>query len=688
MLATRIGDDLATFENVLVSHPVFGDSGYISAQYHQSCQRRLRVIAASLPSAGRLADALSRAPIARVRQACGNTVVRCAIQHAHTQVEDGAGYGMPLDDCAAIFDHYADLLERPGDHLAALPPHHALPTIRGDGGGPAIWSEAYPQDVFGRAFRFLVKVNYGDPLSFADPASVAKLQHGYALLAALLPDLAESALSHVQLVGIFPHAGSWKDKASSSQIRLGGSIFLSDTLLANPWALAEHLLHEALHQKLYDFRHGHTLLDPDFARRGAPRIVSVWNAARGCDANSWDAHRAVAAFHVYAQLAILARHAEQADESVTREYGPPVGIIASRKAYERARYLGEQLRTTGRDVLGHAGRQMVEWLMALLDVFDPDAPAKDATLHLWLDLYRREAQDIDWRQRTMPEDLRLKTACGALALREIDIAGEALAQHADTATAERFERDLADLRLTEPWPDLPKARELIGRAIAAASAAGHSLEPAPGAQPAALATMIAHGSRQLHHIVQNYDPVVVEAKERAHAERFGSSCTDEVGRLLAVLAASVRPGGHILEIGTGAGVGTAWIVSGLGGRTDVSLLSTEIDDALLAAVRGADWPDYVAFRAAVAGTWPADHARADLLFLDASEVKYRTIDTALDRLAPGGIVVIDDLDHDLADYEEQKITKGRLRLHLANRADLVVLELNWATGVIIAARRG
>ena len=200
--------------------------------------------------------------------------------------------------------------------------------------------------------------------------------------------------------------------------------------------------------------------------------------------------------------------------------------------------------------------------------------------------------------------------------------------------------------------------------------------------------MVARSSRQLHHIIQNYGPIVAEAKERAHIGRFASSCSDEIGRLLAVLAAAVRPGGHILEIGTGAGVGTAWLVSGLGRRTDVSLVSTEVDVALLASVRAAEWPDYVAFQAVGDATGLADDRPADLLFLDASEVKYQHLAIALDRLAPGGLIVIDDLNCDLASYETQKAVKDRLRQALSNRADLVILELDWATGVIIAARRG
>jgi predicted O-methyltransferase YrrM len=45
--------------------------------------------------------------------------------------------------------------------------------------------------------------------------------------------------------------------------------------------------------------------------------------------------------------------------------------------------------------------------------------------------------------------------------------------------------------------------------------------------------------------------------------RFERSSIPEVGRLVAALAAS-RPDGRLAEIGTGTGVGAAWIVSAMG----------------------------------------------------------------------------------------------------------------------------
>src|SRR6185436_2966715 len=66
-------------------------------------------------------------------------------------------------------------------------------------------------------------------------------------------------------------------------------------------------------------------------------------------------------------------------------------------------------------------------------------------------------------------------------------------------------------------------------------------------------------------------PIVEQAMARAEelAAEKGSHffSLPGVGRTLAVLAAAMPPNGKILESGTAAGVGTAWIVSGLGSRS-------------------------------------------------------------------------------------------------------------------------
>lgn len=76
--------------------------------------------------------------------------------------------------------------------------------------------------------------------------------------------------------------------------------------------------------------------------------------------------------------------------------------------------------------------------------------------------------------------------------------------------------------------------------------------------------------------------LVARALQMAEAAAFTQSCTHEVGRLLYALAARCNRG-TVAEIGTGYGVGAAWIASGL--PASASLVTVEIDEARAAAAR-------------------------------------------------------------------------------------------------------
>jgi predicted O-methyltransferase YrrM len=135
-------------------------------------------------------------------------------------------------------------------------------------------------------------------------------------------------------------------------------------------------------------------------------------------------------------------------------------------------------------------------------------------------------------------------------------------------------------------------------------------------------------------------PRLVEQALRA-AERTGftRSCSPETGRLLQLLAAQ-RGRARVAEIGTGCGVGAAWLLSGLDPR--VAFVTVEVDPVrasaaaeLLAADENArvlhgDWQDVL----------PAE-APFDLLFADGGKAKQR--EDVVGLLAPGGTLVLDDL---------------------------------------------
>jgi demethylmenaquinone methyltransferase/2-methoxy-6-polyprenyl-1,4-benzoquinol methylase len=85
-------------------------------------------------------------------------------------------------------------------------------------------------------------------------------------------------------------------------------------------------------------------------------------------------------------------------------------------------------------------------------------------------------------------------------------------------------------------------------------------------------------------------PLVASATARACRAGFSFSCDPAVGRLLAVLAAHLPDGARVLELGTGAGVGTAWIVSALQPRATVTVTTVEQDPQTAALAAQEAWP--------------------------------------------------------------------------------------------------
>jgi len=115
-------------------------------------------------------------------------------------------------------------------------------------------------------------------------------------------------------------------------------------------------------------------------------------------------------------------------------------------------------------------------------------------------------------------------------------------------------------------------------------------------------------------------------------------CRNETGRLLATLAATRS--GTLAEVGTGTGVGTAWLRSGI--RDDARILTAELEPDLAdaAATIFAD-DDRVEVLAADWSTLQ-DKGPFSLLFLDAGGPKDSGVDTVADLVEPGGLVVLDD----------------------------------------------
>lgn len=132
--------------------------------------------------------------------------------------------------------------------------------------------------------------------------------------------------------------------------------------------------------------------------------------------------------------------------------------------------------------------------------------------------------------------------------------------------------------------------------------------------------------------------IVARAFDATRSAGYVSFCRNETGRLLATLAATRT--GTLAEFGTGTGVGTAWLRSGIG--DDARILTAELDPRLAEAAGRifADDPQVEVLTA----DWSTLDERGpfSLLFLDAGDPDSVRTDKIADLLEPGGIVVLDD----------------------------------------------
>jgi predicted O-methyltransferase YrrM len=169
---------------------------------------------------------------------------------------------------------------------------------------------------------------------------------------------------------------------------------------------------------------------------------------------------------------------------------------------------------------------------------------------------------------------------------------------------------------------------------------------------------------------------------------FGMASEPLTGALLHALAAS-KPAGRFLELGTGTGVATAWLLDGMDSAS--TLLTVDLDSAAVAIARRHLGHDgRVRFHVGAGDEFLASLAGKesfDLIFADTWPGKYDHLEDALALLKRGGLYVIDDMlpQPNWPDGHAAKVSVliGRLEAH----PELVMVKMRWASGIIIATKR-
>lgn len=182
-------------------------------------------------------------------------------------------------------------------------------------------------------------------------------------------------------------------------------------------------------------------------------------------------------------------------------------------------------------------------------------------------------------------------------------------------------------------------------------------------------------------------PLVRAATDRAWSAGFGGSCHPAVGTLLAILAAHLRPQARVLELGTGAGVGTGWIVSGLLPRTDVQVVTVERDPRVARIATEQDWPPFVDMRVADALAELDVLGTFDLIFADAPGGKWSGLERTISALNLGGLLVVDDMTPAAWMTAEYRMRQAEVRRQLLTCSTLTSTEIRHGSGVILSARR-
>ncbi|MDA9008783.1 class I SAM-dependent methyltransferase [Alphaproteobacteria bacterium] len=187
--------------------------------------------------------------------------------------------------------------------------------------------------------------------------------------------------------------------------------------------------------------------------------------------------------------------------------------------------------------------------------------------------------------------------------------------------------------------------------------------------------------------LNNQLPLHLENIETATiALGFDMPSERNTGALLRTLA-STKLAANFLEIGTGTGLATAWLLDGMDERS--TLTSLDKDETALSVARNhLSNDDRLTLVLDDGNDWlkrNQDH-RYDLIFADSYPGKYNNFGLAWNILKSGGIYLIDDMLPQQNWPKDHEIRVKQLANDLQNRNDANLTWLDWASGLILAVK--
>jgi predicted O-methyltransferase YrrM len=163
------------------------------------------------------------------------------------------------------------------------------------------------------------------------------------------------------------------------------------------------------------------------------------------------------------------------------------------------------------------------------------------------------------------------------------------------------------------------------------------------------------------------------------------SSEPRTGALLRTLAAS-KPAGRFLEVGSGVGVGAAWLLAGMDEAS--RLITVELREQVARVCRLLLSKDNRAeVVTADATPWLAEYSGPpfDLVFVDTTITKFERRDLLFRHMREGALLVADDLLPQETWSETHAPRVARLRQDIFKEPDLVPTLIDWASGLLVAS---
>lgn len=172
---------------------------------------------------------------------------------------------------------------------------------------------------------------------------------------------------------------------------------------------------------------------------------------------------------------------------------------------------------------------------------------------------------------------------------------------------------------------------------------------------------------------------------------FNMASVPETGILLKILASTMKPSSKFLELGTGTGLSTAWILDGMDRSS--SLVSVDNDrNAISIAKKHLGHDKRVQFieddgTNFVESLHQNNQEGYDFIFADTWAGKYHHLEDILNKINPGGLYVIDDMSPQENWPTDHPPKVKSLIEDLYSRSDFNMYNvMNWSTGIIIGRK--